>query len=175
MLYIRKVTNTSFASLIFVILSKAGNWAGIFPCHCFVLLLASWHIELSIPAKLENPCTFFSRYKKRKIFFLSIFLLILANVNSTSLNGQHFCLPCVFSAVLEFFVFLPLVLEVSSNVISEILFMFHFSNIKKSLVNLCTLCIRKRDFEMEYSYNTSQHIPSAMISIHQMWRIALST
>ena len=126
--------------LSFFLRQKTGP--GIFPCHCFLLLfvvsLTSWHIELSVTAKLENARTSFSRCKKRKIFFLSTFLLILANANSSSLNGQHFCLPCVSPAVLEFFVFLPLVLEVSSNAISE-MFMIHFSNILRRVLSSCVL------------------------------------
>lgn len=66
---------------------------------------------------------------RRKTLFLLIFLLILANIKSTSLKVKHVCLPCVFSAVLEFFVSLSLVLEVTSDVISEILFMIHSSNL----------------------------------------------
>lgn len=63
---------------------------GIFPYRCFVLLfivsLTSWHIKWCITEKMENPGIFFSRYKKTKVLFLSIFLLILVNIKSTSLT-----------------------------------------------------------------------------------------
>lgn len=145
--------------LFFVILSKAGNWARYFSLpllcvalYCFLDFMTHQIIRHCKPWKTMH--FFFSRYKKRKNLFLSIFLLILVNINSTSLNGQHFCLPCVFSAVLEFFLFLPLVLEVSNSVISEILCMVHFSNLLRKVLSTCAPLIRRRYFEVEYSCST---------------------
>lgn len=119
-LYLRKVTKANFAPVIFGHSFPDGKLGQVcFLTTAFVLLfiisLTSWHIELSTPANIKSPHVLFpSRSKERKILFLCIFLLILANVNNSSLNVQHFCLPCVFSAALEFF---SVVLEVTGNVI----------------------------------------------------------
>lgn len=126
----------------------------MFSYHCSVLLfifsLTLWHIKLSISAKIKSPCIFFSsRSKKRKKFILVYFFLILVNINNTSLNVRHFCLSCVFPAVLNFFVFFPSVLEVMGNVIFKItVHDSFFKPVKKSYVNLCTLYIREGDFKM---------------------------
>lgn len=76
---------------------------------------------------------FFSRYKKRKILFVSILLLILVNINSVSLCNIS-VLSCVFFSC----PWIPCFLSFGFfEVISEILLMIHFSNLLRKVMSTC--------------------------------------
>jgi len=92
--------------LSLVILSKAENWVRYlsFPqlyiaLYCFLDFMAHQIIRYCKNGK--SVYIFFFSAGIRKMLFVSIFLLILANIKSTSLNVEHFFMPCVSLAVLE--------------------------------------------------------------------------
>lgn len=142
MLYVREATHTTFVSVIFGHSSQAENWVGYFSLASRLYYCSLSFSRLPSPSNYlslqtwKNASAFFpQQVSEKKNFIIIYFSSDSANIKSASLKVDHFCLPCVFSAVLEFFVFLSLVLEVTSGVISEMLFMIHFSNLLRKVMS----------------------------------------
>lgn len=150
------VTTDSYSSLLF-------------PWLCVI------HIKLSVMAKMEKPTFFFfSRYKKRKILFVSILLLILVNIDRVSLTVQHFCFVlCIFQLSLNsLFSFLWFFWSYFWNIAHD----SFFKPIKKSHVNLCILFYALGKGISRWNIHKVLHnkFSLATKSIHQVYRIVLS-
>lgn len=117
---------------------------------------------------------FFSRYKKRKILFVSILLLILVNIDSVSLTVQHFCFVlCIFQLSLNsLFSFLWFFWSYFWNIAHD----SFFKPIKKSHVNLCILFYALGKGISRWNIHKVLHnkFSLATKSIHQVYRIVLS-
>lgn len=84
-------------------------------------------------------------------------------------------MPCVFSAVLELFVSLSLVLEVTSKIISEIL-LIHFSNLLRKVMPTCALyALGKGISRWDIHKVVHNKFSLTLKSIHQAYGIVLST